>query len=79
SRPEAAGQTAGERRRMAMRPPSFTDMLPYVSYAADDRVFVLRDGATLGALFELEAIATEARPEAFLAERARRVREALQA
>ncbi|GKS92638.1 conjugative transfer ATPase [Acidovorax sp. SUPP2539] len=73
------GQTVGQRRRMALRPPSFTDMLPYVAYQGEDKVFVLKDGATLGAMFELSAIPTEAQAAEFLAEHALKVQEALQA
>ena len=73
------GQTMGERQRMAQRPPSFTDMLPYVAYSPEDKVFVLKDGTTLGALFELGPVPTEAQAAAYLTERASKVQEALQA
>ncbi|QRF90611.1 conjugative transfer ATPase [Alcaligenes faecalis] len=73
------GQTVADRRRMALRPPSFTDMLPYISYAPDERIFVLRDGNTLGAMFELSPIATEAMPIEILNEHAQKIQEALQA
>ena len=76
---KSSGQTKGERQRMAHRPPSFTDMLPYVSYSPEDKVFVLKDGSTLGALFELGPVPTEAQGPAYLAERASKVQEALQA
>lgn len=71
--------TAADRRRMAARPPSFTELLPYVCYSPAERVFAMRDGATLGAMFELSPVATEAQPLAYLQERARKVQEALQA
>ena len=54
--------TVADRRRMAWRPPSFTALLPYASYAPDEQVFVMEDGVTFGALFELAAVATEAQP-----------------
>ncbi|RRD56504.1 conjugative transfer ATPase [Comamonadaceae bacterium OH2545_COT-014] len=73
------GQTVGQRRRMAMRPPSFTDMLPYVSYDGEEQVFALRDGSTLGALFELAPVPTEAQSLDYLRDRAHKVQEALQA
>jgi conjugative transfer ATPase len=76
---KTGGQTMGERQRMAHRPPSFTDMLPYVAYAPEDKVFVLKDGNTLGALFELGPVPTEAQAAAYLTERASKVQEALQA
>ncbi|MDH1501393.1 conjugative transfer ATPase [Comamonas terrigena] len=71
--------TVGDRQRMALRPPSFTEMLPYVRYSAQDRVFAMRDGVTLGAMFELTAVATEAQPLEYLEERCAKVQEALQA
>jgi conjugative transfer ATPase len=74
-----SGQTVGERKRMAQRPPSFTDMLPYVAYAPEDRVFVLKDGSTMGAMFELGPVPTEAQASSYLADRAAKVQEALQA
>lgn len=77
--PQSAGQTPGQRKGMAQRPPSFTDLLPYVSYAPEDDVFVLKDGSTIGALFELGAVPTEAQAPAYLIERATKVQEALQA
>ena len=73
------GETVGQRRRMAMRPPSFTDMLPYVSYDGDEQVFVLKDGSTLGVFFELTAVPTEAQALDFLVDHANKVQEALQA
>ncbi|KAF5291918.1 hypothetical protein FQA39_LY19400 [Lamprigera yunnana] len=75
----AKAMTVAERRRMALRPPSFTDMLPYISYAPDERIFVLKDGDTLGALFELAPIPTEAMPLDILDEHAKKIQEALQA
>ena len=51
--------TVGRRQGMAQRPPSFTDLLPYVSYEADAKTFVLGDGTTLGVLFELGAVPIE--------------------
>lgn len=71
--------TVADRRRMAWRPPSFTALLPYASYAPDEQVFVMEDGVTFGALFELAAVATEAQPMSYLAERCSKVQEALQA
>ena len=76
---KSSGQTMGERKRMANRPPSFTDMLPYVAYSPEDKVFVLKDGSTLGALFELGPVPTEAQSVAYMTERASKVQEALQA
>jgi conjugative transfer ATPase len=76
---KASMEPVSQRRRMADRPPSFTDLLPWIAYRPEDDVFVLKDGATLGAMFELEALPTEARPMSYLMERAVRVQEVLQA
>ncbi len=48
------------------RPPSFTDLLPWVEYIPEGRVFLLEDGVSVGALFELEPVGTEARTAAFM-------------
>jgi len=56
------------------RPASFTDLLPWVEYHPDTRSFLLADGISLGALFEIEAVGCEARTPAFLT----RLRNALQ-
>jgi conjugative transfer ATPase len=76
---QASMQPVSLRRRMALRPPSFTDLLPYVAYAPQDRVFVLKDGCSLGVMFELGAVPTEAMQLPYLVDRARKVQEVLQA
>ena len=48
------------------RPPSFTDFLPWVEYLPESGCFVLEDGVSLGALFELTPVGTEARTAEFL-------------
>ena len=77
--PPREPMTIARRQSMAQRPPSFTDLLPYVGYEADAKTFVLSDGTTLGALFELGAVPTEAQAPAYLYDKARKVQEALQA
>ncbi|THT98408.1 conjugative transfer ATPase [Lampropedia puyangensis] len=72
-------QTLASRQRMAMRAPSFTDMLPYMAYAADENVFLMRDGSTVGAMLELSPISTEAKAEDYMREHAHKVQEALNA
>jgi len=54
--------------RFYRRPPSFTDLLPWFEYVPEGECFVLEDGVSVGALFEVEPVATEARSEGFLAE-----------
>lgn len=71
--------SASQRRAMAMRPPSFTDLLPYVAYRPEQRVFELKDGQSMGVMFELGTIATEARTPADLAQYSHKLTSVLQA
>ena len=48
-------------KRLYRQPSSFTDLLPWVEYNPDSACFLLEDGISVGALFELEAVGTEAR------------------
>jgi len=48
------------------RPASFTDLLPWVEYIPESRTFLLEDGISAGALFELAPVGTEARTDAFM-------------
>ena len=41
--------------------PSFTDYLPWVEYLPASKTFLLEDGVSVGAVFELHACATEAK------------------
>ena len=50
------------------QPSSFTDLLPWVEYDPDSGCFLLEDGISVGALFELEAVGTEARTDKFMTE-----------
>ena len=70
---ERNGITVAQRKKMANRAPSFTDMLPYISYEADEKFFRLRDGSTIGAFFELTPIPTEAQKDEFLEEYVQKV------
>ena len=78
-RTQAVPESVAQRRRLALRPPSFTDMLPYVGYQSDETVFTLKDGATLGVMLELSAVPTEAQAMSYLVDRAAKVQEVLQA
>lgn len=55
-------------RQMYERGPSFTNLLPWLDYEPTRKVFLLDDGRSLGALFELRAAGAEARPQAWLVE-----------
>ena len=46
-------------------PPSFTDYLPWMEYSPDTRTFLLEDGRSVAAAWELTPIGTEGRSEQF--------------
>ena len=52
---------------MYERPRSFIDRLPWTEYLADARAFLLDDGRSVGALYELTPKGTEGRSTAYLA------------
>ena len=58
--------TTASVKRLYDRPPSFTDLLPWVEYDPDSRTFLLEDGISVGALFEIIPIGTEARTPQFM-------------
>ena len=55
-------------KRLYERPPSFTDLLPWMDYNPASRTFLLEDGISVGALFELTPAGTEARNPKFMAQ-----------
>ncbi len=55
-------------KQLYERPPSFTDLLPWVEYNSESRTFLLEDGISVGALFELEPVGCEARTPQFMAQ-----------
>ena len=54
-------------RQCYRRPPSFTDLLPWMEYLPASQAFVLEDGLSLGALLEVQAVGCEGRTPAFMA------------
>ena len=58
--------TTRQVKRLYERPPSFTDLLPWMEYHPASRTFVLEDGVSVGALFELTPAGTEARTPQFM-------------
>lgn len=64
--PDADALTTAEVKQRYRRPPSFTDLLPWMEYLPGSGAFVLEDGVSLGALFELEPVGCEARTPAFM-------------
>lgn len=65
---EGGPPTAKRVEDMYHQPPSFTNLLPWVDYDGETGVFILADGRGLGAMFELQAVGCEARPDAWLEE-----------
>ncbi len=53
-------------REHYQRPRSFTNLLPWVEYDPDAQVFLLDDGVSVAALFELFPIGAEARTQDYL-------------
>ena len=58
--------TTQQVKALYQRPPSFTDLLPWMEYNPDSQTFLLEDGISVGALFELTPAGTEARTPAFM-------------
>ncbi|MGH8653135.1 MAG: TraC family protein, partial [Gammaproteobacteria bacterium] len=54
-------------RRLYEAPESFTDLLPWAEYLPAHRAFALADGRSVGALFELQPVATNGQSAAYLA------------
>lgn len=48
--------------------PSFTSLLPWREYDAENKVFLLEDGKGIGAMFNVEQIGVEARSDEFILE-----------
>jgi len=66
--PEDAPVKTADVKQLYRRPPSFTDLLPWAEYLPESRAFLLEDGISVGALFELTPVGTEARTPRFMAE-----------
>ncbi len=60
--------TTNQVKQLYERPPSFTDLLPWMEYNPASRTFLLEDGISVGALFELIPAGTEARTPAFMSQ-----------
>lgn len=66
-----------ERLRMGRRPRSLVDMLPWMDFDPETQFFMLEDGVSLAALYELIPTATEGRSESFLAGQGKAMQAAL--
>lgn len=59
--------TVADRKSMGKAPPSFVDLLPWMDYDPADQSFLLEDGISRAAVFELTPTPTEGRSKDFLA------------
>lgn len=50
------------------RPPSISEKLPWMDYDPENQCFLLDDGRSVAAIFELGDVPSEARPDAYLAQ-----------
>ncbi|TNF08283.1 MAG: conjugative transfer ATPase [Gammaproteobacteria bacterium] len=71
---DASPLTSESVEKQYHRPPSFTDLLPWMEYLPESKAFLLEDGVSLGALFEVHPVGCEARTPAFMT----RLRDAIQ-
>ncbi len=58
--------TTRQVKQLYERPSSFTDLLPWMEYNPASRTFLLEDGISVGALFEITPAGTEARTPEFM-------------
>jgi len=58
--------TTARIRKIYERPASFTNLLPWLEYSAKTQSFLLDDGFSVGALFKINTVGSEARTEQFL-------------
>lgn len=58
--------TTKQIKRLYDRPRSFTDLLPWMEYNPTSRSFLLEDGISVGALFDITPVGTEARTDQFM-------------
>jgi conjugative transfer ATPase len=64
--PEQSPVTTRRIKQLYERPSSFTDLLPWTEYNPESRTFLLEDGISVGAMFELTPAGTEARTPKFM-------------
>lgn len=66
--PTVVPLTKADVRKDYVEQPSFTNLLPWREYDAENKVFLLEDGKGVGALFEIEQVGVEAKPESYIIE-----------
>ena len=65
---ERAPLTKKQKSGWYQRPPSLAEKLPWMEYDAASGAFLLDDGRSLAAVLECQDVASEARPERYLAQ-----------
>ena len=68
SQGDGAPLTSASIKRQYERPPSFTDLLPWMEYIPESKAFLLEDGISMGALFDITPIGCEARTPEFMSQ-----------
>ncbi|WP_230971774.1 conjugative transfer ATPase [Nitrogeniibacter aestuarii] len=71
------GLKVRERKAHAKRPASLTDHIPLVGYESESEMFLLEDGMSRVAMFELTPIPTTTRTEDYLLQRRREIENAI--
>lgn len=77
TQPQSVPVTRATRKAMGKRPPSFVDLLPWMDFDPADEAFILEDGLSRAALYELIPTATEGRSEDFLLRQSEALQSAL--
>ena len=65
---DASPLTSESVEKQYHRPPSFTDLLPWMEYIPESKAFLLEDGLSMGALFEITPVGCEARTPVFMSQ-----------
>ncbi len=65
---DSAPVTSASIKQQYERPPSFTDLLPWMEYLPESKALLLEDGISMGALFDITPIGCEARTPVFMSQ-----------
>ena len=71
------GVTSDDVNALYDAPRSFTDYLPWVDYLPESNTFLLDDGVSVGAMFEITSISTEGKTHKYLSEIEENIRSVL--
>lgn len=70
--------TVAEMKEKYKRPRSFVDYLPWLEYLPDSKTFLLEDGISVGAVYEITPVGTEGRSDSWLESKRDAIEHALQ-